>query len=414
MRVLMTTDAVTGVWPYAVELVRALRGAGVHVTLACLGPPPRAHHCDALAALGEVELELYPSGLAWTHGGDEELARAGEWLLALEQRCTPDVVHLNGFAHAALAWRAPTLLVAHACVPSWWRAVHGESAPASYDGYRARVRAGLRRAEAVVAPSAWMLRQLLEYRVRFQAAVIPHARRATEFTPGPKCGLILAAGTRGDRGRNLAALEAVAGSLPWPVLVGEDAHAPVGPLPGPSPAPLGRWRWPLGKPPSPPATAELGPLSTAEFGWWMAHAAIFVHPARYEPFGLAPLEAGLSGCALVLGGIPSLREQWGDAAVYVSPDDRPGLARAIRALIDDPSRRRQLGERARLRAQRCTVARMLAGYHALYRELIRLRAHPAASRAARPTAPPPATYSTVMQAKRPFSFSGMVTLACER
>ncbi len=31
-------------------------------------------------------------------------------------------------------------------------------------------------------------------------------------------------------------------------------------------------------------------------------------PARYEPFGLSVLEAALSGCALVLGDIPSLRE----------------------------------------------------------------------------------------------------------
>ena len=71
----------------------------------------------------------------------------------------------------------------------------------------------------------------------------------------------------------------------------------------------------------------------------LARASIFVHPARYEPFGIAPLEAAMSGCALVLGDIPSLREVWGDAAAYVNPDDADGLRRVLTRLIDDSSER---------------------------------------------------------------------------
>ena len=49
--------------------------------------------------------------------------------------------------------------------------------------------------------------------------------------------------------------------------------------------------------------------------------SIYALPARYEPFGLSVLEAALSGCALVLGDIPSLREIWDGAALFVDPDD---------------------------------------------------------------------------------------------
>ena len=59
-----------------------------------------------------------------------------------------------------------------------------------------------------------------------------------------------------------------------------------------------------------PLLEALGKLPAAEMKLWFAHAAIYCLPARYEPFGLSVLEAGLSGCALVLGDIPSLREIW--------------------------------------------------------------------------------------------------------
>jgi hypothetical protein len=74
-------------------------------------------------------------------------------------------------------------------------------------------------------------------------------------------------------------------------------------------------------------------------------ASIYALPARYEPFGLSVLEAALSGCALVLGDIASLRETWGDAAVYVPPTTR-GPARHLAAADRDPA------ERARWRRPR--------------------------------------------------------------
>ena len=44
---------------------------------------------------------------------------------------------------------------------------------------------------------------------------------------------------------------------------------------------------------------------------------IFVSVSRYEPFGLAVLEAAHAGCALVLSDIPTFRELWQGAASFV-------------------------------------------------------------------------------------------------
>jgi glycosyltransferase involved in cell wall biosynthesis len=105
---------------------------------------------------------------------------------------------------------------------------------------------------------------------------------------------------------------------------------------------------------------------------WQGSAAIFVLPACYEPFGLAALEAGLAGCALVLGDIPSLREVWGDAAVFVPPDQPHTLAAVLQRLITDVSWRALMAQRARVRALQYTPERMAREHVALYARLRRM------------------------------------------
>ena len=63
--------------------------------------------------------------LEWMDEPWDDVARAGDWLLALEERDRPDVVHLNGYVHGAAALSRPCLVAAHSCVLSWWAAVHG-------------------------------------------------------------------------------------------------------------------------------------------------------------------------------------------------------------------------------------------------------------------------------------------------
>jgi glycogen synthase len=100
---------------------------------------------------------------------------------------------------------------------------------------------------------------------------------------------------------------------------------------------------------------------------WLSRATVFAEPARYEPFGLAALEAALCGCALVLGDIPSLREVWGEAATFVSPDDPDELAVAVNAALDDPGRR---AAAARERARRYRPEMMADAYLDAYRAVV--------------------------------------------
>ena len=72
----------------------------------------------------------------------------------------------------------------------------------------------------------------------------------------------------------------------------------------------------------------------------------------------------------MLGDIPSLRELWSGAALFVAPDDRQGLERAVNSLCADPERLQEYSEAARLRSARYSVARMTASYMEAYRELL--------------------------------------------
>jgi len=102
----------------------------------------------------------------------------------------------------------------------------------------------------------------------------------------------------------------------------------------------------------------------------LGRAAIFAAPARYEPFGLGILEAAASGCALALGDIPSLRENWEGAALFVAPDDRAAWRSALRHLIEDDGDRALWAFSAQQRARGFSREAMAVGYAALYREMV--------------------------------------------
>jgi glycogen synthase len=353
MKLLMTADTVGGVWTYAVELCAALAGHGVEVALATFGAALRPHQRSDLHALPTVELHESGFALEWMDDPWEDVDRGSAWLLDLEARLRPDLIHLNDYARGVLPWRAPALVVGHSCVLSWWRAVRGEEAPSRWSRYRAAVTAGLRAADAVVAPTHALLRSLeQDYGPFAPARVIPNGRDAGRFHCAPKQDFILGVGRLWDEGKNVAALADIAPALPWPVRM-------AGPLEHPD-----------GGGAAFPGVEPLGFLSAAELATCYARAPVCVLPARYEPFGLAALEAALSGCALVLGDLPSLREVWGDAALFVPPEDRSALGEAVLGLIRAPERRRELARPARQRALVFTPERMAGEYLELYRSLI--------------------------------------------
>jgi glycosyltransferase involved in cell wall biosynthesis len=114
----------------------------------------------------------------------------------------------------------------------------------------------------------------------------------------------------------------------------------------------------------------LGSLSFREIADTLSRASIYVLPAKYEPFGLTVLEAALSGCALVLGDIPSLREIWKDNAIYVKPGNEKSLTDAINFLIKDDDFREEIAEKAQKHSKNFSVNKMCAEYLSLYSALI--------------------------------------------
>jgi glycosyltransferase involved in cell wall biosynthesis len=323
------------------------------VVLAVLGPAPTAAQCAEAAGIANLHLVAAPWRLEWMEDPWREVDRATEWLLDLAATHRPDVAHLNGYAHAAADWPVPVLVAAHSCVLSWWQAVHHEPAPAAWDTYRCRVRAGLAAADAVVAPSRAMLEALnRHYGLSRGGRVIPNGCPLARFRPAAKEGFALAAGRLWDAAKNLAGLDAAAGRLAWPVYVAGDCRHP-------------ERGWV-----EPRHARALGPLPAAVLADWMGRAAIYALPARYEPFGLSVLEAAASGCALVLGDIASLRETWNGAAIFVDPADGATLADVIGTLVTDPERRARLGRRALQRAQGFPASRMARAYADLYAGLV--------------------------------------------
>jgi glycogen synthase len=351
-RILMTTDAVGGVWNYALTLCRGLGAKEVEVVLATMGPRPNDGQRTELSTLGNVTLRESDFHLEWMPEPWRDVKRAAGWLLELEQRFAPDLVHLNGFVHGALPWRTPVLMAGHSCVLSWWRAVRGGEPPEQWAHYRKRVRAGIQRADTLVAPSQAMLSSLeMDYGPLRNARVIPNGCDARLFSSGRKEPFVLSVGRLWDEAKNVRALTEIAREIAWPVRVAGDAIGPDG-----NACALAKVT-PLGFCPAPVMAGHY------------ARASIFALPARYEPFGLSILEAALSRCALVLGDIQSLRENWDGAAVFVPPGNRIQLRAAINALIHHEDWRIELAAQARDRAESFTAQRMVDAYLEAYRAL---------------------------------------------
>lgn len=341
----MTTDCVGGVWTYTLELARGLHAAGAEVVVAVMGGELAADQREELDG-APVVWDARPYRLEWMADPEADLEAAGAWLLELAGEHRPDVVHVNQFNFGALAWPCPVVVVAHSDVVTWWRAVHGKDPDASWEVYRRRVAAGLSAADLVIAPTTAMLGELRDaYDFSTPSAVVPNGRTMEAATPAAGEPIIAAVGRVWDEAKNLVAAARAAEGLPWPLLVA-GAGAGAG------------------------GAQFLGRLSADEVAALLGRAAVFVEPARYEPFGLAALEAGLMGCALVLGDIPSLREVWADAATFVAPGDNSAIREALRSLLADPQLLRERQNASRQRAATFTVERMVRAYTQAYGQLL--------------------------------------------
>jgi glycogen(starch) synthase len=352
LRILMTADTVGGVWTFALDLAAGLRKYGAEIFLATMGPAPGEHHRAMAERADNVTWIHRTCALEWMDQPWEDVEKSGRWLLGLQHSLGADLVHLNDFSHGALPWNAPVVVGAHSCVLTWWRAVKNAKAPSHCNEYRRRTRLGLAAAHRVAVPTCALLAAMeKEHGPLKQAVVVPNGRGPGPFRPGRKTGLIATAGRLWDEAKNVAFLERIAPCLDWPVYLAGDTRFQESAL---HPC---------------PHLQKLGVLSEPELASFLGKAGIYAAPACYEPFGLGILEAALSGCALALSDLPSLREIWGDAAVFLPPDPAR-WTQTLNRLSRDAGERQDLALRALAQARRYSVETMAGGYMDIYRELL--------------------------------------------
>lgn len=83
----------------------------------------------------------------------------------------------------------------------------------------------------------------------------------------------------------------------------------------------------------------------------MKGAKAFVFPSLYEGFGMPPIEAMACGTPVITSNVSSLPEVVGDAGIYVNPLSAEEIKSALKTIVQDSERCRELSERGLLRAQ---------------------------------------------------------------
>jgi glycosyltransferase involved in cell wall biosynthesis len=356
-RVLMTTDAVGGVWQYTLDLARALRTESIETTIAVLGPEPSDKQRSAATEAG---LSLVVTGLPldWTADSLHSVRTAGESVARLAADLAADIVHLNTPALVADAsFAAPVVALAHSCVGTWWHAVREGPLPEELAWRADLVGRGYRAADRVIAPTAAFADATATfYALPERPLVVHNGRRKFQLPDDSPAALrIFTAGRLWDEAKNIATLDRVAAHLAVPIVA-------AGPLVGPNGTCI-----------HPRNLRTLGALDDAGIAGCLRARPVFVSLARYEPFGLAVLEAAQAGCALVLSDIPTFREVWDGAALFVPPLDDAAVTHALEDLMKSPAMRERLGRLSEQRSASCSVEAMSTGMANVYRGVLQRR-----------------------------------------
>ncbi|WP_377298084.1 glycosyltransferase family 4 protein [Rhizobium sp. SGZ-381] len=346
-KILMTIDAVGGVWRYGMDLAKGLSEQGIEVVLAGFGPPPGDDRQREAAGIGQLVWLNAP--LDWMATSEAELGAVPRLIGELADRHGVDLLHLNLPSQAAgLATDVPVVVVSHSCVVTWFAAVRGSDVPADWQFHRRLNAQGYAAADAVVVPSRAQGHMLdRAYGVMTKLSVVYNG---SDLQPRaePRQDVVFAAGRWWDEGKNGSVLNEAAKTVHWPVRMAGATRSPGGDGITLTHA---------------DALDELGHAATMDE---ISRAAIFVSPSIYEPFGLAALEAARLGAALVLSDIPTYRELWDGAALFADPGDAQGFARGINRLIAEPDLRSSLSRHARELSRHFTLERQVDAMSRIY------------------------------------------------
>jgi glycogen synthase len=360
MHILVTADTLGGVWTYTRELVTGLVRRGDRVTLVSFGDIPASLQTHWMDGLANLDYRPTAFKLEWMLDSEADMEASSQYLLATIEESRPDLLHFSQFYYGALPCDIPRVVVAHSDVVSWWMSVHRQLPPETdwLRWYRQIVTRGLHQATTVVAPSRWMLEQIeLHYGKLRSGAVIHNGRSPSLFNPYiSKQETTVTLGRLWDSGKNVSLL--LKREMPGSVrIVGCDRHPDLQ-----NHSFVAETIRP---------NISLDPQQDErQITQTLARAGIYAATSQYEPFGLAPVEAALSRCAIVASDIPTFRELWEGAAIFFRNNDPESLSEALERVQRDRALRLSHGNMALRHArQHFTADRMVAGYKNLYHKL---------------------------------------------
>ena len=367
MRILMTTDTVGGVWTFARELVSHLLPGGHTIALVSFGRQPSP---EQLAWASQMEADYFgtfsytPSSapLEWMEDNEYAYEEGASLLHGIAQDFEPDILHSNQFCFGSMPLGVPIVITAHSDVLSWAEACRRHELERSpwLARYNTLVQDGLDAADFVTTPTQWMLAALQRnFYVPGETRVIHNGRTVSPATSKLQRELrAISVGRLWDEAKGLTTLLQIESPIPV-AIAGED-------------------KFESAVAPAQSGLQSLGHLSEANLLDAFRASSIYIATSVYEPFGLAPLEAALCGCAIIARDLPSFHEVWGDAILYFN--DNATLERSLRYFADDPVLLRSCQLSAMSRASSFPAHRMAQQYLFLYQDLLhaarfRPRAH---------------------------------------
>ena len=360
MRILLTTETIGGVWTFTKELTTELLQRGHAVALVSIGGQPSHEQqawCAARSRAHGTSFQFAASNtpLEWMEKNEFVFTQGAGVLLHAAKQFRPDLLHSSQFCFGALSLDIPKLVSAHSDVLSWACACRPQGLEESrwLRQYRALVAQGLQSCDAVASPTRWMALELARHYNDLPPSYVIRNGRSLD-APESRLRTVQAVtvGPLWDEAKNIEMLRAV--NAPIPIYVAGERQC------GSSPAPrqIGR-------------AVLLGALPQSSLLTLFARSSVYIATSIYEPFGIAPLEAALCGCAVVANDIASLREVWGEDALYF--DGPRSLSMLLHELNRDERRLAEARQRSFARANELTAQRMADGYEALYKALLASR-----------------------------------------
>jgi len=355
MRILMTTDTVGGVWSFTKELATGLLKNGNAVSLVSLGRKPSESQYawaqeQSVNWGADFRYQPLQTPLEWMSDNGRAFSDAEADLVRIAKEFDAELLLSSQYCFGALQCGIPRVLVAHSDVLSWAESCRPNGLDTSewLNTYRKLVQNGLDHADSVVAPTQWMLDALAKnFRLPRDQHVVANGRTLPNVDfEAPRTMQAVTAGRLWDEAKNPKMLEMV--DSPIPLLIAGEAQYESASL-----------------------TLDgadirlLGALQESDLLDVFRQSAIYICTSRYEPFGLAPLEAAQCGCAVLANDLPSLREVWGDAALYFTGPE--SLSSWLWRLSDHPWLLKEARDIAADRARELTAERMTQGYLNLFR-----------------------------------------------